>query len=45
LLFSEGQITEVEIARTELDEYRDKEVELKEKHLKERSRLPKWNNL
>lgn len=45
LLFSEGQITEVEIAWIEVDEYMDKEAELKDEYRKEHSRLPRWNKL
>lgn len=45
LLFSEGQITEVEIAWIELDEYRDEEAELKEEYRTKQGRLPAWNRL
>lgn len=45
LLFSEEQTIEVEIARIELDEYRDKEVALKDKYWKKHGRLPKQNKL
>jgi len=45
LLFSEGQITNIEVAWTETDAYKEKEAELKEEYRKQYSRLPKWNKL
>jgi excinuclease UvrABC nuclease subunit len=45
LLFAEGQITRVELAWIEVDEYRDKEAELKEEYRKKHGHLPRWNKL
>ena len=45
LLFSEGWITEVEIAWIEVDAYMDKEAELKDEHREKHGRLPRWNKV
>ena len=45
LLFAEGQIAKVEVAWIEVDEYTDKEAELKEEYRKKHGHLPRWNKL
>jgi len=45
LLFSEGWITDLEVAWIETDGYKEKEAELKKEYRKKYGHIPKWNKL